>query len=169
MYITHADLIERPGARELAEVATAEHQQLVPYELMELTLSGGDRSAWGTDEIERADEAAGRIDDAARRASQTMDGFLARRYPVPLLPVPGLVVEWCRAITRYFLHQHRITDDKDPILRDYNNALKLLRETADGKFHLGADDPLLLDPSAVDVRFESAPNVFNRDQLKAFR
>lgn len=171
MYVTHVDLVERPGARELAEVATAQHEQMVPYELMEQTLLGGDRGAWSEEEIERADAALSRIDDARLRAGQLIDGYLAKRGYLPLTePAPGIVVEWCRAIARYFLHQDRISDEKsDPIVRDYRDALKLLQQTADGKFHLGADDPLLTNPSAVDVRFESSPSVFNRSELGRFR
>lgn len=171
MYITHADLVERPGARELAEVATAQHEQLVPYELMEQTLLGGNRAAWNAGEIARADEALARIDDATKRAGELIDGYLVRRGYLPLaVPPPGIVVEWCRAIARYYLHQNRIADEKsDPIARDYRDALRLLQQTADGKFFLGADDMLATTTSAIDVQFESDENVFNRDELRSFR
>ncbi len=171
MYVTHADLIERPGARELAEVATDAHEQLVPYELMELTLAAGNRAAYSSDEIARADAALARIDDAAQRASELIDGFLVRRGYLPLAqPYPGLVVEWNRAIARYFLHQHRIADDKsDPIARDYRDAMKLLQQVADGKLFLGGSDLLATDTSALDVQFESDANVFSRDELGSFR
>lgn len=169
-YITHAQLAERPGARELAEVATPGHLRMVPYELMEAALTGGDRSSWTADENERADAALERIDDAARDAQAVIDGFLARRGYLPLNPVPDIVTVWCRAIVRYYLHQHRLsTESNDPIVRDYRDAMKLLQLTADGKFSLGADDPIQNDPNALDVRFEADPNVFSRDQLKAFR
>lgn len=169
-YITHAQLAERPGARELAEVATPAHLRMVPYELMAAALTGSDRSAWTAEENERADAALERIDDAIKDAQAMIDGFLALRGYLPLDPVPGIVTAWCRAITRYKLHQHRLsTDDKDPIVRDYRDAMKLLQLTADGKFSLGANDPIQTDPNSIDVRFDADPNVFGRDQLKAFR
>ncbi|TBU75201.1 gp436 family protein [Phytopseudomonas daroniae] len=170
MYISHTELHERPGARELAEVATAQHERMVPYELMEAALTGADRSAWSDEENARADDALQRIDDARRDAGAVIDGYLAKRGYLPLDPVPGIVVAWCRAITRYFLHQHLISaDDKSPIVRDYRDALKFLQLTAEGKFSLGADDPVQNDPNLVDVRFEASPNVFSRNQLRSFR
>ena len=140
-YITHAQLAERPGSKELAEVATAAHEQLVDYELMEATLLGEDRSSWPADEVARADDALLRVDDAEADAESVIDGFLGRRGYLPLDPVPGIVTTWCRSITRYFLHKDRLSDDSsDPIVRDYKDAMKLLQLTAEGKFSLGVDD-----------------------------
>jgi phage gp36-like protein len=169
MYITRSQLSERPGARELAEVATAAHQQLIDSDLMAASLAGTDRSAWSVDEIAIADEALQRIDAAVVDAQSLIDGFLAQRGYLPLDPVPGIVTTWARAITRYKLHQDRISDDKDPIVRDYKDALKLLQLTADGKFSLGADDPIKNSPSAIDLQFESDEKVFSREQLTRFR
>lgn len=169
-YVTHIELAERPGALELAQVASTEHQAIVEYELMDATLRAGDRSAWTVDEVAAADAALARIDDAVAEADALIDGFLARRgYPLPLDPVPGVVAGWSRSITRYFLHKARISDERsDPIARDYRDALKLLQLTADGKFSLGAADPVLAT-SGTDVQFSGDANVFSRDQLKAFR
>ena len=73
-YITHAQLAERPGARELAQVATAQHERLVPYELMEAALTGGDTSAWPAEDVQRAEDAIKRIDDAVADAVAVIDG-----------------------------------------------------------------------------------------------
>lgn len=171
MYLAHADLVERPGARELAEVASDQHGQMVPYELMEQTLLGADRTHWSADEIAQADKALARIDEAVARASDLIDGYLVRRYALPLAaPVPGLVMEWCRQISRYFLHQHRISDEKsDPVARDYRDAMKFLQLIVDGKFFLGYNDPVVTDATNVDVQFESDPSVFSRKELGRFR
>ncbi|MNF90718.1 hypothetical protein D3C84_732960 [compost metagenome] len=170
-YITAAALAERPGSRELAQVATAEHLRMVPFELMEATLRGADRSSWTNDQVAAADDALQRIEDAVVQAESLIDGFLAKRgYPLPLTAVPGMVTGWTRDIARYLLHKDRGgKDDTDPIVRAYKDAMKFLEMTATGKFSLGAEDPVATDPSTIDVRFDSAPNVFNRDQLKAFR
>ncbi len=169
MYVTLAQLAERPGAQELAQVASTSHETLVDYELMDLTLRGSDRSEYSAEEIAAADEAAARITDAATEAGGVIDGFLARRYSLPLASVPGLVVAWARAITRYLLHKDRITDERsDPIARDYRDALKLLGLVADGKFSLGAEDPGVTSPTS-DVRFESDAPVFGRGEMRAFR
>ena len=171
MYLAHSDLIERPGARELAEIASDHHGSMVPYELREQTLAGADRVGWTNDEIAGADNALARIDDAINQAGELIDGYLVRRYDLPLAaPVPGLVVEWCRQIARYYLHQHRIGDEKsDPVARDYRDALKLLQQVAEGKFFLGYNDPVAADTNNIDVQFESDANVFSREQLGKFR
>jgi len=169
-YITAPDLAERPGARELAQVATAEHQRMVPHELMEATLRGGDRSSWSADQVEVADDALRRIEDAVSQAESIIDGYLARRgYPLPLTPVPELVTGWARDIARYLLHKDRAgKDDGDPIVRAYRDALKFLELTATGRFSLGALDPIVAAADAADVRFESAPTVFSREHRRGF-
>jgi len=169
-YLTPAQLAERPGARELAQVASERHEAPVAPELMEATLRGADRSAWTAPEIAAADAALARIQEAAGEADSLIDGFLVGRdYTLPLSPVPTLVTGWARAITRYKLHQERISDPQhDPIVRDYRDALRLLELVQQGKFHLGAGDPVA-SPSALDVEFSSETPVFGRDQLKSFR
>ncbi|MFC5525216.1 gp436 family protein [Rhodanobacter ginsengisoli] len=164
MYITPAQLAERPGARELAQVATRERDAIVVDDLMDATLRGTDRAAWTADQVAIADDALARINEAIDGAAGVIDGFLARRYPLPLAVVSPIVVEWSRSITRYLLHKDRISSDKDdPILRDYRDAQKMLQLTADGKFSLGADDPVLADTEAADVQFTGDGRVFRRD------
>lgn len=170
-YITAADLAERPGARELAQVATAEHLRMVPYELMEATLRGTDRSTWSADQLLAADDALQRINDAVSQAESLIDGYLAqRRYNLPLSPVPDLVTGWVRDIARYLLHKDRGgKEDSDPIVRAYRDAMKFLAQIVDGKFSLGAEDPITNNPATLDVRFEASPNVFDRRELRSFR
>ncbi|MDH0494250.1 gp436 family protein [Comamonas aquatica] len=170
-YINPADLAERPGARELAQVATAEHKRIVDTELMDATLRGASRDAWTPEQQADADEAMARIQDAVTEADALVDGHLAKRgYALPLAPVPKLVTGWSRAITRYLLHKSRVSmESTDPIVRDYRDALKLLQLTAEGKFSLGADDVVATGGASTDVRFEYPEPVFGRHQLKAFR
>lgn len=170
-YITPFDLAERPGARELAQVATAEHKRIVESDLMDATLRSADRSRWSATDQADADEALARIVDAVAEADSTIDGFLAKRgYALPLAPVPKLVAGWSRAIARYLLHKSRISmETNDPIVRDYRDALKLLQLTADGKFSLGADDTVATGGSSTDVRFSYPEPVFGRRELRSFR
>ena len=168
-YITHADLAESPGALELSEVASDEHRRPVPAELLDAVLRGADVSTWGDDDVQAAQRAAARIDTAVRDACSLIDGYLAKRgYTLPLNPVHPLVIAWCRSIARYLLHKNRTAmESKDPIARGYNDAVRLLQQTADGKFSLGAQDTVAIDQT--DARFLHAPKVFGREQLKGFR
>ncbi len=167
-YISHDQLATRPGARELAQVATPEHESIVDSELMEATLTGTDRNAWSIDDIEVADEALSAIEDAMADAKSVIDGFLARRGYLPLNPVPPIVTTWARAIVRYMLHKDRIGEGKDdPIVRDYNDAMKLLQLTADGKFSLGAEDQSVSTGSG-SPDWSTPPRQFTHNTLEDF-
>lgn len=168
-YITHADLADSPGALELSQVASDEHRPPVRPELLDALLRGGDLSDWPADDAEAGQRAVVRIEAAVRDAGAMIDGYLAKRgYSLPLNPVHPLVAAWCRAIARYMLHKNRTTlESKDPIARGYIDAQRLLQQTADGKFSLGAQDTVANDQT--DARFLHAPKVFGRDQLKGFR
>ncbi|MEP7043336.1 MAG: DUF1320 domain-containing protein [Dokdonella sp.] len=142
MYVTLLQLAERPGAKELAEVATSDYSRVVGSQLMDLTLRGEDRSTYSPEDIAAADEAAARITQAVEDADAVINGFLAQRgYALPLDPVPGIVATWSRSIARYALHKYRIGDERtDPIARDYRDALSFLQQVVAGKFSLGIGD-----------------------------
>jgi phage gp36-like protein len=141
-YVTHVQLAERPGARELAQVASDEHRPVVDSALMELTLTGGDRSEYDAEDIAAADDALARIDEAIADADGLIDGYLAKRgYTLPLNPVHRLVTTWSRDITRYLLHKDRLTaESNDPIYRNYKDAIRSLEKVAAGTLSLGDGD-----------------------------
>lgn len=176
-YITPAELAERPGAREIAQTASLPHQMVRDDALMDATLRGLDRSAWTSDQIATADAALARVQDAVAEAGALIDGHLVQRgYVLPLqLPVGSagrsMVTVWARAITRYLLNKDRMSDEsKDPVARDYRDALKLLGLLAVGKFSLGAEDPAAsVNVASTDVRFSGAETVFGREQMRALR
>lgn len=172
-YLTHEQLAESPGARELAQVATPEHEQIVDYDLMDASLRATDRSAWSVDEIAIADSALARIDEAITSADALIDGYLTLRGYLPLLDnfdaVPGIVTVWSRSITRYLLHKNRINSNAndDPIVRDYRDALKFLQQVADGKFSLGAGDTSV-STGIGKPAWSTSDRQFTRDTLKDF-
>lgn len=169
-YITLDHLAERPGAMELAQVASSQHLPIIDYALMDASLRGGDRSTWTPEEVAGADLVLDRITEAMTEAESIVNGYLVKRgYGLPLSPVPSLVTGWVRDIGRYLLHKDRISDDKDAILRNYKDALKFLQMVADGTFSLGAQDPIATSPDLADVRFDADENVFSRQQLRSFR
>ncbi|KAF1692760.1 hypothetical protein CSC62_14090 [Pseudoxanthomonas jiangsuensis] len=166
-YVTLPQLAEIPGALELAQVATNQHAAaVVDATLMEATLRGSDRSAWSADEIDQADKAAARISEAVVEAGAVIDGYLARRYTLPLASTPGILVKWARSITRYTLHADRISDDRtDPVARDYRDAIRFLELIAAGKFSLGLDDPTTGPAAAGEIQINPGHKVFGREHL----
>lgn len=166
MYITLDQLAVNPGAKELAEVATPEHLPIVDAALMYARLTGASRASWQAAELDACEQAVSRINAAITDAAGLIDGFLSVRGYLPLQQVPDILVVWCRAIVRYKLHINRLNaDDKDPITRDYNDTMKLLRLTADGKFFLGAADPVVA--AANSPEWTAGQSTF-RDALRDY-
>lgn len=173
MYATLAQLADAKLSRELAQVATPENAPVIDDALMEASLRDGDRTTWPADQVALADDALVHITSAIASADAVIDGFLRNRkpiaYTVPLNPVPGIVSVWSRWIARYLLHKDRVNtaEATDPVVRDYKEALRFLQLTADGKFSLGADDPLS-PPSAGAPQVCAPERVFTFDTLQDF-
>lgn len=167
-YITHIQLNDRPGARELAQVAAPEHKPMVSYELMEATLLGADRSTFESDDVAIADEALARIDDAIADAQGVIDAHLLKRgYQIPFGQVPRLLTSLARAIVRYFLHKDRANlDNDDTLVRDYKDALKQLQLIADGKISLGLQEELVETGLGMPQITKGSSRI--RDALKGF-
>lgn len=169
MYINPAQLLDRVGATELAELATPEPDSVVDVDLMTATIDGGDRSTWSPAEIAVADQALATIQTACDDATSLCNGYLAKRYELPFTGPQGLLLVWARAIARYFLHKDRrslATDD--PVVRDYRDALKSLQLVEAGKLSLGSSDPTVGAAGGGDVQFDSDPAVFGRHETRFY-
>ena len=89
---------------------------------------------------DRGEVATGMIDSAVvakalTDASEVIDGFLSVKYVTPLATVPGLVNDLCKSIAIYKLH---ITMPEEKIARDYDAAMKALRDISDGRLRIPA-------------------------------
>jgi len=167
MYLTPAQLADLPGAMEVAQAATPQQDRTVDTQLMELTLVGGDRSAYSAGDVAVADAVLSRVNNAIAEASGYIDGFLARRYVLPLASPPAILTSFCRAIVRYKLNAHLVSDEKtSPIARDYRDAQTTLQQIADGEFSIGVDDPQSAAEAPLDVQFDPGQKVFHRDALR---
>src|SRR5690606_19672022 len=87
---------------------------------------------------DRAEEATGEIDtDAVDRAiadtDAMIDGYLAGRYALPLAEVPQMLTDLAQPIALYKLHRN-VASEK--VQRDYDGALRMLREIAKGELRL---------------------------------
>lgn len=170
MYVTPAQLADRPGALEIAQAATPDRNAIVDAGLMDATLRTADRSTWAPADIAVADAALANVQAAIDDADSVIDGYLAKRYPLPLVKVPGILVVYARAIARYNLHKSRQSlEATDPIVRDYRDGIKFLTAVAVGQLSLGADDPVLDNPAITQAEFIGDAPVFGRDQMKSFR
>lgn len=169
MYVTPAQLSQGAGASmELAQVFD------LPLELWQLTLSGGDRSAYTPADIDAADAAVLAISDACTRASAEVDAYLAVRYTLPLdVALFPVLVTWARAMARYHTHlsRERTSEELGRVERDYRDARQALERVAEGRLSLGVNDPLTpgsSDPDDADagpIRVASAERLFSRASL----
>lgn len=119
---------------------------------------------------DRATPAAGAIDAdvVARSLADTaaqIDGYLARRYRLPLAETPTSVTDLALTIAIYKLHR-RNPDDK--IKKDYDDALKALRDIAAGIIMLAVEGVEPPASSTSDVRVSDRDRVMTTDSMKGF-
>jgi phage gp36-like protein len=135
-YASLPDLIERAGEDEILQVA--------------------DRDDDGT-----ADPDV--IEAALAHADNTINGYLATRYTIPLSSVPPIVVTWAVAIGRYHLHRQGAPDY---VVRDYKDALAALDKAQQGRIAVpGADGIAPAQGSEGAVRVDGPEPVFNQENL----
>lgn len=164
-YLTAAELLERFGPKELAELATADDRQVVDSGLMRATIAGSDRSAWDAEEIEAADEALARVQAALDEAGALIDGYLRTRYPLPLDVVPLPLKRVAADAARYYLMDDQATEE----VRDrYAALVKLLQHIRDGQFTLGAEDPSPAQTGSPAVSATRPSRVMTTDMLGGY-
>ena len=121
------------------------------------------------DEAEREAKIGPIIDMAIGDADAEIDGYLAKRYAVPLAPVPKVINKFSKDIAVYNLFSRIGIDegtDQKTYLNRYNAAVKFLTLVAEGKVSLGADADG--DPAAAAIGFtvKSNPRLFSRGQMR---
>ena len=110
------------------------------------------------------------IDEAIADADGEIDGYLAKRYAVPLAPVPKVINKFSKDIAVYNLFSRIGIDegtDQKTYLNRYNAAVKFLTLVAEGKVSIGADadgDPAAA--AAIGFTVKSNPRLFSRGQMR---
>ncbi|OKP27620.1 gp436 family protein [Serratia fonticola] len=167
-YITQAQLAERPGMAELAQVVAEDNEIPAIPELLNAIIQGGDTSSWTADELVTAELALSRIDESIEDTQAMIDGYLRQRgHRLPLATVPRQLANWARAIVRYQLNRNRTGDERtDPVIRDYRDALKFLQRVADADYSLGIDDKLPVAGGSPQVT--GPGRTFDMDSLRTF-
>jgi phage gp36-like protein len=78
---------------------------------------------------------AATVEAAIADACEEIDGFVVKRYKLPIDPTPGVLRDLSQVIAIYKLHRREV-DAK--IQTDYDNAMKRLKDIATGVFVLNA-------------------------------
>ncbi len=164
IYATAQNLLNWFDSQELAQLSTPKRYPVVDAVLLELTVSGGDRSAYTALEIEAADVALVVINESLTAATNLIDSYLAQQYSLPLAqsqvdtsPIPRT----CGDIARY-----ELSDDQaaEPVTQRYDRALRWLLHIAKGAATLGPGEP---EPAGGGAVVVSGPDrIFTRNSMK---
>ena len=120
---------------------------------------------------DRAQPATGAIDEtivdrALADADAVIDGYLAGRYRLPIeTDTPALLIDLALVIAIYKLHPYG-TDEK--IVRDYDQALKTLRDISSGAIRLAVAGVEAATSGAEGVQASDRPRDLTPDNLKGF-
>lgn len=78
-----------------------------------------------------------KIETAILDSEEEAEGYIARRYPLPLSTVPAILKTWVAALARERLHKTRPTQEVE---KAAERARQQLKETAQGLFKLLVED-----------------------------
>lgn len=158
-YATACELLDRFDAEEIAQRTDRGTPRLVTAELLRAAAAGDDLSSWSADEQAAAVAALSLINGALADADNTIDGYLAVRYAVPLASPPAMVKRQACDLARYFLYDDQATET---VQKRYEAAERFFREVGAGKLSLGVDMGAAAQPAGGTVEIQSAGSVFGR-------
>lgn len=109
------------------------------------------------------------IEGAIEDADGEIDGYLAKRYAVPIVPAPKIINKLSKDIAVYNLFSRVGIDENSEeknYLNRYNAAIKFLTLVAEGKVSLGAETDNPATAAATGFSVKSNPRIFTRDRLR---
>lgn len=107
------------------------------------------------------------IENAIADADGEIDGYLAKRYPVPLSYVPKVINKFAKDIAVYNLFSRigiNESDKEKNYLNRYHSATSFFKLVAEGKVDIGLADNKSTAHTAFKVK--SPPRLFGRDKLQ---
>lgn len=106
-----------------------------------------------------------KIRTALDDASALIDGFVRRRYSLPLNPTPALLVRVCCDIARFYLYRDRPTDTvKDA----YRQGLDLLKQISAGTYQLSDQTGQEPQSAGEAVLIGAEGRIFNHAKLTGY-
>ncbi|MEM6381653.1 MAG: DUF1320 domain-containing protein [Pseudomonadota bacterium] len=139
-YATQQDLIDRFGERELIQRTDRTNRPATTVDATVVTRHLTDATA-------------------------TVDGYLAKKYTLPLASTPEILVKITADIARYFLHGNT-AEKGDPVRDAYDQAVGWLRDVSKGHVVLEDGGEAAAQPGGGSVSFTAPDRVMSRDSLK---
>lgn len=160
-YITALDLLIRFDAELIAQRVDESLPRRVSREMLLALASGADVSGWGQGDVEAANAALVKLQRAIDDACSVIDGYLAARYKVPLVPAPASVARYASDVARYYLYDAAATET---IQKRHDDAIAFFRAVAAGKASLGTDAETAAPVASGggSVQLVSSAGVFGR-------
>lgn len=121
------------------------------------------------DPAEREELVTPLIEAAIADADAEIDGYLAKRYAVPISPAPRVLNKFSKDIAVYNLFSRIGIDestDQKTYLNRYNSAIKFLTLVAEGKVSIGAESDDPQTAAATGFSVHSNTRLFSRDTMK---
>lgn len=120
-----------------------------------------------TDDVGSGVMATRVTDKAISGADALINSYLAKRYNVPVDPVPEIIVELAVDIAIYKICSRR-SQAPEERRQKYDDAVKYLDKIASGKAVLPGAALVPASSSSGVVNITSGPRIFGRDSLKGF-
>lgn len=121
------------------------------------------------DPAEREELVSPIIDAAIADADAEIDGYLAKRYAVPISPAPRVLNKFSKDIAIYNLYSRLGIDEgteEKNYLNRYNAAVKFLTLVAEGKVSIGAETEDPASAAATGFSVKSNPRIFSRGSMR---
>lgn len=119
------------------------------------------------DELEREAKIIPLIEEAIGDADGEIDGYLAKRYPVPLSPTPKVLNKFSKDIAVYNLFSRAGIDEGEKeknYLNRYKAAVRFLENVAKGVIDIGVSDNV--KKASTGFQVNSSTRLFSRDSMK---
>lgn len=117
-------------------------------------------------EVLREAKLAPIIEEAIMDADGEIDGYLAKRYPVPLQSIPKVINKFSKDIAVYNLFSRMGIDEgerESNYLTRYKSAIKFLENVAKGIIDLGINS--VTQKANTGFSVNSSNRLFSRDSL----
>jgi phage gp36-like protein len=109
------------------------------------------------------------VDQVLADVDATIDGYLTDRYVLPLSAVPAALVPIACDLARYLLATRNGNNKPTDSMKDrYDNAVRWLRDVANGKFGLGLTQAGTELPSFGITKSTPPERVFGRKSLRGY-
>lgn len=148
MYATPADLVQRFGAEELAQVADRATPREVTPALLQLAIAADPLAGWASSDVTAVNAALANIEGAIGDAQSAVDAYLSARYTVPLATPPKIVQRMVCDVARYYLHGDQASD---AVVKAFDAAMALCRDISTGKIAFGDVQSPKADSGVVEM------------------